>query len=239
MSSLSGSFFPEDERPLQITRPAQPPAKKSRYGRWDADAATQPSLESTAEDELDFYIKAGKMASDDPYDILPWWKEKASMFPLLARLARMILCIPATSASSERTFSRAGLIVTEKRTRLDPKRVNDLLVIHNYYLVSTDLLPTNACMRRYTVILKGCNSYLRLFYLSSSIRAERGTRHLTLLKLGLPNYTVAKSDAAHFSAAARQPISKRYQAWRQPSGAKAMSEAEATCPNLVKRQEAW
>jgi len=58
------------------------------------------------------------------------------MFAQLANLARRVLAIPATSASSERTFSRAGLILTEKRTNLNPQKVNDLLVIHNYYVVS-------------------------------------------------------------------------------------------------------
>ena len=41
----------------------------------------------------------------------------------MAALARRYLCIPATSAPSERTFSTAGNVVTQKRTRLSPDLV--------------------------------------------------------------------------------------------------------------------
>ena len=42
--------------------------------------------------------------------IFAWWKENSARYPLLSQLARKYLCIPA--ASSERSFSTAGLIIT-------------------------------------------------------------------------------------------------------------------------------
>jgi len=112
---------------------APPAAKRSRLGRW-SECGDQDSVLG-AEVEVDFYLKVGKADTEDPADLLPWWKAKACMFPRLAKLAKRVLAIPATSASSERTFSRAGLAVTEKRTNLDADSVTDLLVIHNYFLV--------------------------------------------------------------------------------------------------------
>jgi len=113
------------------------PAKKSRFGDWweeDTDSGTTTLL--GIEDEVDLYLKLGRSDSDDPSQLLSWWKAKSTTFKRLAKLAKRVLCIPATSASSERTLSRAGLILTEKRTNLGPKNVCDLLVIHNYFLVN-------------------------------------------------------------------------------------------------------
>jgi len=115
------------------------PSKRSRFGKWsDENDATSASLDIV--DEIDLYLKVGKSTDDDPAHLLSWWSEKSSTFRLLAQLARRVLAIPATSASSERTWSRVGLILSEKRTKLSPQKVCDLLVIHNYFLVSVSIL---------------------------------------------------------------------------------------------------
>lgn len=38
-------------------------------------------------------------------DCLTWWKQHAESLPLLSKIAREILCIPAASSKSERVFS--------------------------------------------------------------------------------------------------------------------------------------
>ena len=48
-------------------------------------------------------------------DVLAFWKLNQEAFPLLARRARIVLAIPASSSKSERVFSTGGLIVTQKR----------------------------------------------------------------------------------------------------------------------------
>lgn len=45
-------------------------------------------------------------------DALTFWKEKSAALPILTRLARKGLSIPATSTPSERVFSVAGLTIT-------------------------------------------------------------------------------------------------------------------------------
>ena len=55
--------------------------------------------------------------TDDP--LMEWKRcEAKQLCPLLARLARRVLAVPATSASPERLFSTAGNEMTNKRTRL-------------------------------------------------------------------------------------------------------------------------
>ncbi|CAM9620525.1 unnamed protein product, partial [Hapterophycus canaliculatus] len=64
--------------------------------------------------------KDGKLVLGDP---LQWWGIKAREYPMLAALARRVLCIPASQAQSERVFSAAGQIVSPTRSRLDPEHV--------------------------------------------------------------------------------------------------------------------
>jgi len=50
-----------------------------------------------------------------------------SRYPYLSKLARQILAIPASSASSKRSFSVAGRVIEERRSCLDGSTVDALL----------------------------------------------------------------------------------------------------------------
>lgn len=83
-----------------------------------------------AESELLRYQMSKKM--EHMGDPLKWWSFHCLQFPLLSALARRVLCIPATSASSERIFSEAGLVVSKKRTNLRSDNVKELIFLkHN------------------------------------------------------------------------------------------------------------
>ena len=66
--------------------------------------------------ELSRYLEERAGAVVDP---LQWWGANAVGYPNLAKLARKYLCVTATSAPSERLFSRTGNVITKKRTKLD------------------------------------------------------------------------------------------------------------------------
>lgn len=71
------------------------------------------------------------MRTNDSFsDPLLWWRQNAVRYPNLARLARRFLCIPATSAPSERVFSQAGLTIANDRARMLPQLANDLVFLH-------------------------------------------------------------------------------------------------------------
>jgi hypothetical protein len=52
---------------------------------------------------------------------LEWWKRNQVKYPYLARLARLYLAVPATSAPSERIWSRTSRNLTLKRANFAPK----------------------------------------------------------------------------------------------------------------------
>jgi hypothetical protein len=61
---------------------------------------------------------------------LMWWKERKFTYPRLFELMKTRLCIPATSVPCERVFSKAGLTISDKRSRLSAQKVQKLLFIN-------------------------------------------------------------------------------------------------------------
>jgi hAT family C-terminal dimerisation region len=51
------------------------------------------------------------------------------MYPILARLAMVYLAVQATSAPSERVFSMASGIITNRRNQLDPTMAGKMLFV--------------------------------------------------------------------------------------------------------------
>lgn len=87
-------------------------------------------LDYTGEsDELQDYIQY-KITSDPELDIMSWWQSKVNEFPKLSQIAFRIHSIPASSIPSERSFSKCGSIINEKRSSLSPDSIEDLIVLH-------------------------------------------------------------------------------------------------------------
>ena len=68
-------------------------------------------------------------------NILVWWKQHKNILPLLSIAARSVLAIPASSAKSERVYSSGANIVTAKRTRMKPNKVEQTLIIRENKLM--------------------------------------------------------------------------------------------------------
>ena len=67
-------------------------------------------------------------------DPLKWWLEHGRHYPLLEKLAQKYLCTTGTSVPSERLFSKAGELVSQKRSRIKPKNINMFLFLNQKYI---------------------------------------------------------------------------------------------------------
>lgn len=67
------------------------------------------------------------------FDPLAWWNMHQKFFPLLYKTSCKIFCIPASSAASERTFSDARNLITEKRCLIatNAENINKIMFLHS------------------------------------------------------------------------------------------------------------
>ena len=89
-------------------------------------SATTCSILETAEVEFQKYI-ADQDVSDNPYD---YWNRNAVRFPRLYKLSRRILIAPASTASVERVFSKASVILGPRRLSTADERFESELFGH-------------------------------------------------------------------------------------------------------------
>lgn len=83
------------------------------------------------EDEIERYIKAKLIFTKDD-TVLSWWTKWSINYPQLSLLARSLLGVPASSATSERIFSASGRILEERRQNLKESAVDDMLLLRNF-----------------------------------------------------------------------------------------------------------
>ena len=116
-----------DENDLVTVEPA-PKRPTQVLDLFFGTATDQEVCESMAlEKEVDTYFSENPAPpSTDP---LRWWEVNASRFPHLAKLARGVLCVPATSVPAERVFSAAGHIVSKRRAGLSEENIDALIFL--------------------------------------------------------------------------------------------------------------
>ena len=83
------------------------------------------------EAEIDHYLALPR--PDSQVISLNWWEQHSQVLPLLSKLARATLCVPVSSAASERAFSASGNIITSSRHNLDPKTASHLIFVQQNY----------------------------------------------------------------------------------------------------------
>ena len=97
---------------VQLPDPALSPTSKLIHN----NKRTEIGVLSTLQQEIKRYelcVNPGREA-----DVLDFWRLYQAELPNLARIARIVLAIPASSSKSERVFSTGGLVVSSMRYNL-------------------------------------------------------------------------------------------------------------------------
>ncbi|XP_062124607.1 E3 SUMO-protein ligase ZBED1-like [Drosophila sulfurigaster albostrigata] len=111
--------------PVKETASNQPVAPDSSLQDTLFDFLGERSMNNSVNSRVDAiltkrqYLERAIVGQD--IDPLLWMKVNQTDFPAIGSLFAKYLCIPATSVESERTFSKAGQIISERRTRLKEK----------------------------------------------------------------------------------------------------------------------
>jgi hypothetical protein len=118
-----------------VSIPSKTPSPKLR-SNWSTVFVEDLDAEEVMNEvkaELIIYKREGSMpmtTEDGKYsNPLGWWRKNAYKFPVLARLSRKLLAIPATSAPSERVWSRVSSVLTMKRARMKSDVASDIMYI--------------------------------------------------------------------------------------------------------------
>lgn len=94
------------------------------------DAFFDGEIDSIANNEIDKYVNAPLVLNENmELEVCLWWHMNREKFPILYKMSKKYLCVPASSSTSERKFSFAKFLVNEKRSRLLPTTVNNVLVL--------------------------------------------------------------------------------------------------------------
>jgi hypothetical protein len=94
--------------------------------------------------DLDTEIWDYLKESNEPQNtvVLDYWRKKTLVYPSLSAMARCYLSIPATSSPCKRVFSRSKSVIGPQRGSVQPKTIEHLLCLKDWYQKIRTLDPT-------------------------------------------------------------------------------------------------
>ncbi|GFO49234.1 Zinc finger bed domain-containing protein 4 [Plakobranchus ocellatus] len=124
-----------EEADEAIAGPTLPKKPSLLWAKFDAHAQNKKQIatqrHTAAEMEIRRHLETPLIPRDaNPLD---WWKDYSLTNPRMARITKNVLAIPlpATSVLSERLFSKAGELISCRRTTLKSKHIDMILFLNN------------------------------------------------------------------------------------------------------------
>ncbi|KAK9742550.1 hypothetical protein RND81_03G181100 [Saponaria officinalis] len=106
---------------------SMPPPKSRRFDNKLASIifkrSTNVTSSTNATHAIQEYLSCHYETDMDDFNILNWWKDHSAQFPILSKIARDVLVVPASTVASESAFSAGRRVLDEKRSSLHPNSV--------------------------------------------------------------------------------------------------------------------
>jgi hypothetical protein len=120
---------------LELAPIIEPVAKKSKrtYNVLDDDDLLETGVNQSANDEVNAWKIWSEKYTLGNHDWAKIWKDNLrTSFPLIGKLARDYLCVQPSSVSAERSFSRAGLVMTDIRHQISDELMEIMLPLESW-----------------------------------------------------------------------------------------------------------
>lgn len=91
------------------------------------DYLEESSTECSKSELLIYLDEANVKCNDKEFNLVNFWKVNSHRFPVVSKMAKNFLAVPASSVSSECTFSTGGRILDDYRSSLNPEMVQALV----------------------------------------------------------------------------------------------------------------
>jgi len=104
--------------------------KLSDFDRWYKNTRSS-NITAYQKSKLDTYLDEPVFLRNENFNILEWWKANVPKLPTLAKMARDVLVVPATTVASESAFSVDERVITKERASLLPDIIEALLTTND------------------------------------------------------------------------------------------------------------
>ncbi|POW23128.1 hypothetical protein PSHT_00550 [Puccinia striiformis] len=125
----------------QVESPPRPMKASRKLSVIEADIFGQGPVLKDLDSEIQQYLSEPN--EKQTCQTLYYWSQHKKIYPSLAAMAGCFLGIPATSAPSERVFSRAKTIVGSQRHSLSTASIERLLCVKDWYQSGEEKMDTS------------------------------------------------------------------------------------------------
>lgn len=99
----------------------------------DVDVQNEEERLQNICNEVDKYLADGiEKRFNSYFNLLEWWKENKTKYPILSLIAKDIFAIPSSTVASESAFSLGKRVVDPFRSSLSPNMVETLVYTNNW-----------------------------------------------------------------------------------------------------------